>query len=493
MSATEPIDPETRQALASLLEESLPAAEQQALEKRIQEEPAVCNEFTALLRQDVLIGELAAESRYLRTPAIHAPDAVRQTPFNSRARWILISAACAALALISWVVLRGTPASVPTDSAVLALLTGEVQVIRQGEKLAATEGMSLYPGDALHVTGKDARSEVRFADGSRISAEEGTRWIWAPPLRGGVNERVIALEQGSLSALIEKQAGGNKYIFTTLQARVTVIGTRFRFSNADSTSTLELFEGAVRFQRRSDQQEISVAAGQRVAANADITTTLAATPLNPPAPDVKPQKVRKALLVTAEPLPFYAHDVAVQRALQKLGFEVDLTTFDQVTASDAESKDLIVVPSHKCKNDKVLRDVRVPVIAWHNIWHQDLGLMSYDATPDHALKLRSVVWASELPDAFKELIRTTRPMFGLSVYSSVPDVRASTPVLKLNDVPARSPLMLLAKGPSDSAGPRAVFAIDIREGAGNGARVETSEELLLATVRWCLAQREATK
>jgi len=488
-----PIDgsDDARDALAALLEGSLTPAKQAALEARIQNDPDVCAEWAALLRQDVLLGEVFTEDQFMNASA---RKTAASTPIQASSKrigkvyWVAASAACVMLAWAGWVASRAIPT--PVDTAVLALLTGDAQVVRGGDILAGHEGMTLHAGDYVQLIGKGARSEVRFTDGSRISAEQGTRWTWVEKER---RKREIALESGALSALIEKQNDGTAYVFTSEEARVTVVGTRFRFSTLNLTSTLELFEGAVKFQRRSDQQEISVTAGQRVIAGSDSKQVLAATPLNPPAPSIQPQTKHKALLVTAEPLPFYSHDVAVQRALQKLGFDVELTTFDRVTTVVADAHNLVIVPSHKCKHDKVLRDVRAPVIAWHNEWHRDLGLMSYDAALDHGLKLRSVTWVAALPDEFKELPRTTQQVFDLNVYSSLPDSSGAVPVLKLGDAVARSPLVLFTKGPSETAGPRAAFSIDIREGAGNGSRVETSEELFAATVRWCLSQREATK
>lgn len=482
---------DARDALAALLEGSLSPAEQAALEVRIQNDPAVCAEWASLLRQDVLLGEVFTEDQFMNASSRKTAASIPIQASSKRigkVHWLVASAACVLLAWAGWMVSREI--QTPVDTAVLALLTGDAQIVRGGDIMAGHEGMTLQAGDYVQLIGKGARSEVRFTDGSRISAEQGTRWTWVVKERG---KREIVLESGALSALIEKQNNRAVYVFISEEARVTVIGTRFRFSTLNLASTLELFEGAVKFQRRSDQQEISVAAGQRVIAGSNSKQVLAATPLNPPAPSIQPQTKHKALLVTAEPLPFYAHDVAVQRALQNLGFDVELTTFDRVTTVAADAHDLVVVPSHKCKHDKVLRDVRAPVIAWHNEWHRDLGLMSYDATLDHGLKLRSVTWVEALPDQFKEMTRTTQLAFELNIYSSLPEVRGVAPVLKLTENAVRNPLALFTKGPTEAAGPRVAFSIDIREGSGNGARVETGEELFAATVRWCLSQREAKK
>jgi len=478
----QPIDPETQVALAFLLEDSLPLEEQTALEKRIRNEPVVCAAFAALLRQDVLLGELSAESRYLHTPValVAKPQA-----YIGKKAWLLASAACIALVLIGWIALRDT--SLPTETAVLSLLTGAAQIERNGVVLPAREGMELLPLDGVRVSGV-GRTEVRFADGSRISAEKGAHWTWTSAKEG---RREILLESGALSALIEKQKPGQSYILNTAQARVTVIGTCFRLSIENLVSHLELYEGAVKFLRKVDAKEISVTAGQRASASAD-TTQFVTRPIAPTG-GTPAQFVRKALLVTAEPLPFYAHDVAIVRALKNLGFEVEVKLFDAVTPRDADGMDVALVSSHKCLGSKVLREVRVPVIAWHNIWHQDLGLMQYDAAVDHQLKLRTANWVQNPPDRFADLKRSTQIQFGLNVYSSLPDTKNSIPVLRVSDARDRSPLVLFPKETSDFAGPRVAFSIDVREGGGNGARVEISEELFAATVHWCLSQKEATK
>jgi WD40 repeat protein len=161
--------------------------------------------------------------------------------------------------------LRGKATASGEPAATLSSLTGEVWLTSVGQKsLKATSAQSVYPGDRVRV-GEDSAAELTLADGSRIDLRARSVLHFA---RMGSSGKALRLECGSAAVEAAPQPAGRPLVIDTEQARLTVLGTRFRLYVGQGDSRVELEEGKVHFERRSDGTSVEVGPGQyAVAAN----------------------------------------------------------------------------------------------------------------------------------------------------------------------------------------------------------------------------------
>lgn len=184
----------------------------------------------------------------------------------------LAGATLLALGLIAAVNRSGVrSAAVPSVERItlasLRSLSGDVwSVPHDASSAKARSGAEFATGDAIEV-GAEGNAEVLLRDGSRImlGAESLLRFESsdATPVR-------LHLERGGADVDATPQAPEHPLIFTTEQARLTVLGTRFRLYAGGEDSRVELEEGSVRFERQSDGQSVEVEAGQSAVASGEI-------------------------------------------------------------------------------------------------------------------------------------------------------------------------------------------------------------------------------
>lgn len=152
------------------------------------------------------------------------------------------------------------PIAAPARLALASLqsLTGEVWVVVAEHKEKVSSGQQFFVDDELHV-GEEGHVEVLLADGSRLVLGAGS--ILRFPSAGDGKERHVHLERGSADVEASHQSPNDPLIFSTTQAKLIVLGTRFRLYAGEGDSRVELEEGKVRFERKLDGQAVEVAAG----------------------------------------------------------------------------------------------------------------------------------------------------------------------------------------------------------------------------------------
>lgn len=163
-------------------------------------------------------------------------------------------------------------ATVGEPIATLSSLSGEVWLTDDRRKsVQAASAQAFYVGDRLHV-GEASAVEVTLADGSRVvlSADSVLHFQ-----RFDAVDRTLLLERGSVDVEAAPQSPDRPLVIITEQARLTVLGTRFRLYASASDSRVELEEGKVQFERQSDGQTVEVAAGQYAVAEAEPAKPLA--------------------------------------------------------------------------------------------------------------------------------------------------------------------------------------------------------------------------
>lgn len=173
----------------------------------------------------------------------------REAPTSFNIRYSLIAGAILLLAVIGissfWWPKSLPRTFVPSKESVASLhsLTGEVWLAstqQGGDKVSS--GQQFFAGDKLQV-GEEGGAEVLLADGSRLllSADSVLQF----PSADHGSEKRLHLERGAVDVDAAHQLPDDPLVFSTEQARLVVLGTRFRLYAGDGNSRVELEEGKV--------------------------------------------------------------------------------------------------------------------------------------------------------------------------------------------------------------------------------------------------------
>ncbi|MBI1371792.1 MAG: hypothetical protein GC159_03400 [Phycisphaera sp.] len=196
--------------------------------------------------------------------------------------WIGLAAAVTIVAIGAWLIAHVNTAPSPTivdnsgdgtpadpSAASIATLTqfdGDVTIHRGDREVTPDTGMSLHSGDRL-TCGSDARAAWRYADGTSLGAESGSVVVLSDTAAG----KRVWLERGRITGDVAKQPADAPFAMETPGAVATVLGTRLTLATSTEGSRLEVTEGRVRFERRSDRASVEVAAGHYAVASTGVT------------------------------------------------------------------------------------------------------------------------------------------------------------------------------------------------------------------------------
>ncbi|HYG76412.1 MAG TPA: FecR domain-containing protein [Planctomycetota bacterium] len=106
---------------------------------------------------------------------------------------------------------------------------------------------------------------LKYPDGTLITLDRGT----AARFSQASGAKAIELQSGSLNASVARQAQNRPLIVSTANASAIVVGTRLRLAFANSATELHVYEGTVKFQRKSDASSVLVNSGFWSVAAAD--------------------------------------------------------------------------------------------------------------------------------------------------------------------------------------------------------------------------------
>jgi hypothetical protein len=481
--------------IAAHLHGELSEAQRQQLNQALRADGTAREQFLAALRQDILLGEVLREKierqdiRKAASAEIAKP-AVASAP-KVRVQWRVwpIAAALAAFVAIAATLFFSLKRAEPPQAVALVVSASPGAMIQQGEKFAhAVAGSGLFSRDRL-TTAVNGTVSLRYADGTALIVKENSAAVFDLPKHGG---KTIALEKGALSADVVKQPTNQPMILSTSDAVATVLGTRFTLAAELGQSTLAVDEGRVKLQRKSDETTLEVSTGNIavVAANVagiemrSLTQKPAPIPARqPPAADNRP----KALLVTAERIPYFAHDAAIKAILEEMGYNVIEKLFNDVAAADAKDKALILVPSHRCRNTRVFAEVNVPVICWHAVWYEDLGMADPATAKSDGPKPTRVKF-----NAHPLLASVTVPPDApkMMVYASGQPAPRAEIMAVLADTPQKAAIFGYEKDAPmygfTARARRLAFSLDIRNSPD--APVDLSKHLLMAAITWATAK-----
>ncbi|TAN52300.1 MAG: hypothetical protein EPN21_04485 [Methylococcaceae bacterium] len=160
--------------------------------------------------------------------------------------------------IIVWL-LAFTPAAWALDSAgAILALSGQVEVLRAGQTLAATRQMPLYSGDTI-VTG-DGQTQIRFSDESLLTLYRDTRFALDEyQYNGNAADRAqFSLIDGLMHTLTGRMDKAN-YLLKTRLANLAVRGTEYS-ALLDHALNVSVLAGRVELSNTAGL--LSIAAGQ---------------------------------------------------------------------------------------------------------------------------------------------------------------------------------------------------------------------------------------
>jgi ferric-dicitrate binding protein FerR (iron transport regulator) len=148
----------------------------------------------------------------------------------------------------------------------IAAVEGSVLLERNGQQSRAAAGLAIRVGDRLLV-GQDATAQVDFPDRSAVQLDSETVAQW----HGRPNEaKRVLLESGGMSASVTPQLHQTPMTVETAAAVVRVLGTEFFMYAGQGNARVGVTKGRIVLARRSDGQEVEVAAGNSGLASADL-------------------------------------------------------------------------------------------------------------------------------------------------------------------------------------------------------------------------------
>ncbi len=147
-------------------------------------------------------------------------------------------------------------------AAVLDRFQGEVVVLGPDGPAPAKPKRSLLEGQTVQVVGRGA-ADVRFADGTRVEVQGDSSIVF--PAAPDAGARLVVAE-GRILADVARQPAGKTFVFATAEAEAVVLGTRLAVTAIPGLTRLDVYQGKVRLDRRSDGATATVGAGQHAIA-----------------------------------------------------------------------------------------------------------------------------------------------------------------------------------------------------------------------------------
>jgi ferric-dicitrate binding protein FerR (iron transport regulator) len=447
------------------LENNLIEKQRADLNARLQSDAAARDQFIRALRQEVLLKDLIAAQNKSNPP---------ERTNSSSFLWRAYGAVAAAAMVIFTVAFFVSSKTQPTPAICKIISATNARVERNGGTLSAAAGFELRDQDAVHTTNTGS-AELAFPDGTTLEIAPNTKL--AISAYGVAHEgKRIDLKPGKLTASVAKQPVSAPMLLTTPNAEALVVGTRFVLSAETDRSSLEVTEGKVKFSPFQSRNSVEVAAGDSAVVDATGVRIVSTQ-------KTRPTEKQKVLLVVADPVPSYAHDAEILKTLKELNLEVTERVANDVAESDADGKALIVIPSHKCRGGNLFAKSKVPIIAWHNNWHRELGLVPADEADRDDLRMRAVSLQTKTHPIASVLKDTADTEFHLQVYAWNENVVGER-ILSLANQPRQT--VIVASDRGDSHGRRVAFSVDIRETGGKDAPVDAGKQLFIAAIKWCL-------
>jgi ferric-dicitrate binding protein FerR (iron transport regulator) len=183
--------------------------------------------------------------------ALEPPEGQRRR----RVKWMAVAVAVLALAataaLVMVRVVWPTSGLAPT----IAATRGDVQVLRNGQRIAATLAETIRPGERI-LTGADGTADLRLTDGTTMQVDSATNVGFEEQK----DSRQVRLKTGAIRCEVAPQRPDRPLVFQTPHAELTVLGTAFELTTTPVESRVRVLRGRVRW--TAGGRSVEVAAGE---------------------------------------------------------------------------------------------------------------------------------------------------------------------------------------------------------------------------------------
>jgi hypothetical protein len=256
---------------AQAIERHLEILELEAALRGLGKAPDVAGRTLAEIRR---VGADDLERAVMRTIA-QLPEPA-WAPGRAR-RWIPVAVAASlalAVAIGLWSGGREAPSPVAPK---LAVITERVELLSAaGQPLTAAPHTNIQAGQTL-VAHEDDHALLIYPDETRIELFGPSKLLVVDDASGRKRLELLA---GSMHLDVRPQPADRPLIVSTPQGEVRVLGTRFRLAAGGDRTRIEMEEGKVAFNRRSDGRTIEVPQGAYVVAE-ESPEDVAVQPLPP--------------------------------------------------------------------------------------------------------------------------------------------------------------------------------------------------------------------
>ena len=248
------------------LDGRLARTEQDLLNQRLRDDPALRDHLRSIAGQAVAFGDMARMQG--ATGKVEAfPNPANRRAFFPVSPWLALAASIAVLAVGAWFLRHSTPPPVVT----LVESNGTV-AWAHGDPVQAGDSL---PAGTLETVGETSSALIRFRDGTLITLHGETELSFTEE-----GQKILSLTRGTLSAEVRPQPSGRPMLIRTPSALAEVVGTVFDLTARSEDTVLKVDEGLVKLKRLADGSQVEVPASRSAVASLDVNASLdaAATP-----------------------------------------------------------------------------------------------------------------------------------------------------------------------------------------------------------------------
>jgi ferric-dicitrate binding protein FerR (iron transport regulator) len=178
--------------------------------------------------------------------ALAETEIERPTPWAGSSPWVKYIALAAALAIAAvFLVPNWLPRS-PQAVAKVTAVQGDVQLAAGNTQSAAAAGTAILTGQ--QITAPEGSSlALEYADKTIVRISGGSRVAFDVDEATGAKR--VKIDRGEVFASVRPQGAARPMRFTTPHAVATVLGTELRLTVSETTTLLDVTEGAVQLDR----------------------------------------------------------------------------------------------------------------------------------------------------------------------------------------------------------------------------------------------------
>ena len=255
--------------LKSFVEETLSEAEQKRFEQILKSDPEARQRYLDYVEVESMLSshrikveqsETSSRKNKIRLSTgrvVRAKKLTGKKSRNSGAFLILAASLFLALSLGYYMKFIKKPDELSkldsgeTKKTKILKLSGDVSILLDGKSQKVKEGLELLSGSKISSS-SNAELSIETNDGSLIHLAPDSVLLYSK-----VNDQYkLTLEQGFLKADVNKQRAGKPLLISTINAKMTVLGTILRVGLTDDSTSLTVDEGRVQIQNPQNEELI---------------------------------------------------------------------------------------------------------------------------------------------------------------------------------------------------------------------------------------------